>query len=244
LDVSIEGPKILFKLPILGGINITESVVNTWIAMAIIAVFCLWITKDMKVQNPGKKQIIAEKIVMFLRNLVKTNMGDKWMNYVPFVGMLLSFSAVSSMLSITGLRSPTADFSVTLGMALTVFVLIQFYQFKSKGPIGFFTRLAKPVAIMTPMNIVGEISTPLSMSMRHFGNIASGTVLTTLIYASLASFSHKILGAIPNDFFANIPILQIGLPAILSIYFDLFSSCVQAYIFCMLAMANISSAVD
>ena len=129
-------------------------------------------------------------------------------------------------------------------MALVTFFLIEYYHFKSKGLLGFFTRLTEPVVVMTPMNIVGEFATPLSLALRHFGNIASGAVITTLVYGALAALSKTILGWIPNTFIASIPIAQIGLPAVLSIYFDLFSSAIQAYIFCMLTMANIAGAVE
>ena len=244
MNVSINGPKILFTLPIFGGINITASVRNTWLVLIFAAVFCRWLTKDMSVHNPGKKQIVAEKLVLFVRGLVDSNMRSQWAHMVPFVGSVLVFSFLSSVMSVAGLRSPTADFSVTAAMALVTFFLIEFYHFRSKGLLGFFTRLAEPVIVMTPMNIVGEFATPLSLALRHFGNIASGTVITALVYGALASFSQFVLGWIPNTFIANIPIMQVGVPAVLSVYFDLFSSGIQAYIFCMLTMANIAGAAE
>lgn len=244
MDVSINGPKILFTLPFFGGINITESVVNSWLVLIIVTLACLWLTKDMSVTNPGKRQIIAEKLVVAVKELVESNMGTEWAYMTPFIATVFAFSCCSSVMSVTGLRSPTADFSVTLAMALVTFTLIQFYQLKFKGFFGFFKRFTEPVVVMTPMNIVSEFATPLSMSLRHFGNIASGTVITALVYGALSAFSKMLLGWIPNTFIANIPILQVGLPAVLSIYFDLFSSVIQAYIFCMLTMANIASTAD
>ncbi|MBE6866395.1 MAG: F0F1 ATP synthase subunit A [Oscillospiraceae bacterium] len=244
MDVSINGPKILFTLPVLGGINITESVVHAWLVMALIVGACLWLTKDLSVQNPGKKQIIAEKLVLMVRGLVDSNMGSRWAHFVPYIGTLFAFSFVSSVLSVTGLRSPTADFSVTLAMALVTFVLIEYYYFKNKGFFGFFKRLTEPIIVMTPMNLVSEVATPLSLALRHFGNIASGAIITTLVYGALTALSGFVLGWIPNTFIASIPIMQIGLPAVLSIYFDLFSSAIQAYIFVMLTMANIAGTAD
>ena len=94
------------------------------------------------------------------------------------------------------------------------------------------------------MNLVSEVATPLSLALRHFGNIASGAIITTLVYGALTALSGFVLGWIPNTFIASIPIMQIGLPAILSIYFDLFSSAIQAYIFVMLTMANIAGTAD
>jgi len=244
MDVSINGPKILFSLPVFGGINITESVVHSWIVMALIIGVCKWLTKDLSVQNPGRKQIIAEKLVIMVRNLVDSNMGVQWRHFVPYIGTLFVFSFISSVLSVTGLRSPTADFSVTLAMALVTFVLIEYYYFKNKGFLGFFKRLTEPIFVMTPMNLVSEVATPLSLALRHFGNIASGAIITTLVYGALTALSKFVLGWVPNTFIANIPIMQIGLPAVLSIYFDLFSSAIQAYIFVMLTMANIAGTAD
>ncbi len=244
MNISITGPKILFTIPVLGGIPVTETVVNSWIVMVLITLFCIWITGGMTVDNPSRKQLAAEKIVMLFRGLVKSNMGEKWSSYVPFIATVMLFSAISSLLSITGLRSPTADYSVTLAMALVTFTLIQYYNLKSKGPIGFFKRFTEPVAVMTPINVLSEVATPVSMSLRHFGNIASGLVITGLVYGGLTVLSRAVLGWIPNDFLANIPIFQVGVPAILSIYFDVFTSAMQAYIFCMLTMVYVSGAVD
>lgn len=244
MDVSITGPKILFTLPFFGGINITESIVNSWIVLALVAAVCIWLTSDLKVNNPSKKQIIAEKLVLAVRDMVSSNMGERWMNFVPFIATVFVFSCLSSVMSVTGLRSPTADFSVTLGMALVTFGLIQIYQLKFKGIFGFFKRFTEPVIVMTPMNLISEVATPLSMSLRHFGNIASGTVITALVYGALTGLSHLLMGWIPNTFIANIPLFQVGVPAVLSIYFDLFSSAIQAYIFVMLTMANIAGTRD
>lgn len=251
MSVSINGPKILFDLPF-GGIHITETIVNMWIVMAIIIAFRLWITKDMRdpskadevLHNPSKRQAAAEKLVLMAQGLVDSNMGKKWRWFTPYIAMLISFSFVSSFLSITTLRAPTADFSVTLAMALVTFVLIQYYNFKSKGLGGYFKRFTEPIVVMTPMNLISEVATPVSMSLRHYGNIASGIVITSLIYRALRALSNFVLGWIPNRFIASIPIFQVGLPAVLSLYFDLFTSAIQAYIFCMLTMIYVAGAEE
>ena len=106
---------------------------------------------------------------------------------------------------------------------------------------GYFKGFAEPIFVLTPFNIISEIATPISMAFRHFGNVASGSVITTLVYAALAALSHIVLGWLPG-FLGNIPLFQLGIPAILSIYFDLFSGCLQAYIFTMLTMMYIAAA--
>ena len=92
---------------------------------------------------------------------------------------------------------------------------------------------------MTPLNILGEVATPISMAFRHYGNVLSGSVIAVLISAALQGLSSLVLGWLPG-FLGEIPFLQIGIPAILSLYFDIFSGCMQAYIFAMLTMLNIS----
>lgn len=244
MDVSITGPKILLTLPWLGGIQITQSIVHGWLVIAIVTTICFVLTRNLSVDKPGKLQIVAEKIVELLSGLVKNSMGEKWLFYTPYIGALFAYSFFSSILSITGLRSPTSDFSVTLAMALVTFVTVQLYNFKSKGPIGFITRFSKPIWVMTPLNLLSEFATPVSMSLRHFGNISSGVVITAIIYGSLAALSSFVLGWIPSAFIQNIPIFQVGLPAIMSLYFDLFASTLQAYIFCMLTMVFVSGAAE
>jgi F-type H+-transporting ATPase subunit a len=100
---------------------------------------------------------------------------------------------------------------------------------------------------MTPFNILSELATPISMACRHFGNILSGVVINALIYGALAVASSALLGLIPGivgDVLAKIPILDVGVPAVLRVYFDWFSGCMQAFIFCMLTTMYIQNASE
>ncbi len=104
-----------------------------------------------------------------------------------------------------------------------------------------------PIAVMTPFNILSELATPVSMACRHFGNILSGIVINGLIYAALAFASSKLLGLIPGAVgvvLSHVPILDVGLPAVLSVYFDWFTGVIQAYIFCMLTTMYIANAAE
>ncbi len=244
MNLDVHGPKILFEIPVLGGIKITETIVNAWIIMAVITLVCFFLGRNLKVRNPSKRQIVAEKAVTMITNLVKDVMGERNVGYAPYIGTLLMFSAVSSLSSLTGLRPPTADLATTLGWALVTFFMVQAVNIKHHGVGGWLKGFTKPIFVMTPMNIISELANPISMSFRHFGNIAAGMVITSLIYGALAALSSFILGWIPNEFIATIPIFQVGLPALLSIYFDLFTSCLQAYIFCMLTMVFVSGAQE
>ena len=94
--------------------------------------------------------------------------------------------------------------------------------------------------VFAPFNIIGELATPVSMSFRHYGNVLSGVVISTLVAFALQGLSKLVLGWLPG-FLGNFPFLQIGLPAILSLYFDIFSGLMQAFIFAMLTMLYIAT---
>lgn len=240
MNVSVSGPKVIFTIPFLGGIEITETIVNGWIVMAVITLVCFILGRNLSVRNPSKRQIIAEKLVSMLSNLLETTMGKNNMHFLPYIGALFSYSILGSLSGLTGLRAPTGDLNTTVGFALIVFFLVQFYNIKNKGVFGWLKGFTEPVFFLTPLNIISEIANPISMAFRHFGNIASGIVITTLIYGALAALSQMLLGWIPV--IGSIPFLQAGLPALLSIYFDVFTSFLQAYIISMLTMVYVGSA--
>ena len=250
MSLDVHGARIFFEIPILGGIVITETVVNTWIVMAVIIGLCLFLTHNMQVHARTKRQIIAEFIVKKVNKMVGDNMGKRFEEggyYPPLIAAIMSLSALCSLSSMIGMYAPTSDLSTLLGWSLMVFVLITWNKFRAGGPIGYVKGYFEPIPVLLPFNIISEFATPLSMAFRHFGNIASGSVITGLIYAALAAASHALFGWLPGalgQILGAIPILQVGIPAIFSIYFDLFSSCLQAFIFCMLTMMYIGSAAE
>lgn len=228
---------------------LTETVVNTWIVMAVIVGLCLFLTHGMQVHCRTKRQIIAEFIVKKVNAMVGENMGERFLKvgYAPLIASIMGLSALCSLSSMIGMYAPTSDLSTLLGWSLMVFVLITYNKFRVGGPVGYIKGYFEPIPVLLPFNIISEFATPLSMAFRHFGNIASGSVITGLIYAALAAASHALFGWLPGALgqaLGQIPILQVGIPAIFSIYFDLFSSCLQAFIFCMLTMMYIASAAE
>ena len=246
MSLDVHGARILFNI---GPVMITETVVNTWIVMAVIVGLCLFLTSGMQVHCRTKRQIIAEFIVQKMNAMVGENMGEHFVEigYAPLITAIMALSACCSLSSMIGMYAPTSDLSTLLGWSAMVFVLITYNKFKSGGPLGYIKGYFEPIPILLPFNIISEFATPLSMAFRHFGNIASGSVITGLIYAALAAASHALLGWLPGalgQVLGQIPILQVGIPAIFSIYFDLFSSCLQAFIFCMLTMMYIGSAAE
>ena len=247
MNLEVHGAKIFFEIPIFGGIPITETIVNTWIVMAVITLICIFLTHDLKVHAESKRQVVAEYLVGMVTNLVKNNMGERFMGYVSYIGALFSLSAFCSLSSLIGLYAPTSDLSTTAAWALMTFVMITYYKIRTNGIGGYLKGYTEPVFVMTPLNIISEIATPVSMAFRHFGNIASGSVVTLLIYGALSTLSAMVLGLLPGalgEVLSHIPIFAVGIPAVLSIYFDLFTSVLQAFIFSMLTMSYIKSACE
>ena len=252
MNFDISGAKIFFRipthLPIFGDIVVSETVVVSWLVMLIITGLCIFLTRGLKVEHIGKRQALAELIVESAENLVRNNTGGTKFDYlIPFVGALFATSVVSNLISLVGLRSPTADLSVEAAWALTVFTMITANKIKAGGLLGYLKGFTTPIPVMTPFNILSEIATPISMACRHFGNVLSGVVINGLIYAALGVASAALFGLIPGavgDFLSRIPILAVGLPAIMSFYFDWFSGIMQAFIFTMLTIMYIANAAE
>lgn len=166
-------------------------------------------------------------------------MGSYFEGFAPFIAAIMVLSGFSSLLTLVGLYPPTSDLNVVAGWALVTFILITYYKCKC-GLWHYIKGFAEPVAFLTPLNVIGEVATPVSMAFRHYGNILSGSVISVLVAAALQGLSKIVLGWLPGVL-GQIPFLQIGLPAVLSVYFDVFSGLLQAFIFAMLTMLYISS---
>ena len=239
--VQIGGAQVYFTIPLpIQELPISAAQINSWAVMLSILGLCLYLTHGIKVIPDSKRQIAAEWIVDTVNKLVRSNMGEKFMGFAPFVAGILALSALSSLSSLLGLFAPTSDLNIVLGWAILVFILITHYKLKG-GLWAYIKGFFSPIPVFAPLNIIGEIATPISMSFRHYGNVMSGMVISTLIAFALRSLSNALLGWLPGVL-SQIPFLQIGLPAVLSLYFDIFSGCMQAFIFAMLTMMFISTA--
>ena len=235
--ITITGARVFFEIPMpIQNFPITESQVNSAIVMVVLLFFCLYITHGIGERIKLKRQHFAEMIVEKVDGLVKDNMGEYFMGFTPFVIAILALSALSSLLTLFGLYPPTSDINIVGGWAILVFILITYYKMKC-GPIHYVKSLADPI-LLTPLNVISEIATPISMAFRHYGNVLSGSVIGVLVATALGGLSSMVLGWLPG-FLADIPLFQIGIPAVLSVYFDIFSGCLQAFIFAMLTMMYI-----
>jgi F-type H+-transporting ATPase subunit a len=251
MELDVSGAKVFFTIPIdfplLGKIQISETMVVSWLVMLLITGLCIWLTHDLRVDNISKRQALAEMLVETAHNFVVGNAGERFAGMIPFIAALFATSVVSNLISLVGLRSPTADLSTEAAWAVIVFIMITGQKIKSGGIGGYLKGFTTPIPIMTPFNILSELATPVSMACRHFGNILSGVVINGLIYGALAVASSALLGLIPGvvgDLLSQIPILDVGIPAVLSVYFDWFTGFMQAFIFCMLTVMYIANAAE
>ena len=237
--ISITGALIYFTIPMpLQDWPITEAQINSLLVVIAVLGVCLYMTHGIRAGMPTKRQLLAEWAVEKMDAMTRESTGEFFAGYAPFITAILVLSALSSLSSLLGLFPPTSDVNVIAGWAILVFALITY--FKLKGGVGNYLKgFLEPIPVMLPLNILGEVATPVSMTFRHYGNVLSGSVIAVLIATALGGLSSLLLGWLPG-FLGDIPFLRIGIPAILSLYFDIFSGCMQAYIFAMLTMLNIS----
>lgn len=221
---SVNGPMQVFEYELFGmKLAFSESIIVEWIVILILGIVFFILGRNLKVRPTSKRQVIAEMMVSTFSGMVSDSMGIRYKKYTPYISALFCFSMLSSLMGLFGLRSPTADVSVVGAWGIITFVLVQRNKFKTGGVKGFFKGFVEPMPFMLPFNLIGEVANPLSQTLRHFGNILTGMVIGGLIYFALGSFA-------------------IALPAILSLYFDLFSSLIQAYIFVTLTMSYVAMA--
>ena len=249
-DLSVTGPKVYVRISELfekfGGIAgnfITQTTVTLFAATLLIIAICFFATRKIS-KRPGRFQVVVEKLVNMLYGLVEDTMGKHNLKFAPYIGTLFLSSIFCTLLGMTQVfRSATADLSVTFAWALVTIGMVWYNNIKNFGFGTWLKGFTEPIVVMTPMNVVSEIATPVSMAFRHFGNVAGGSVLTMLIYSALAALNYVVFGWLPDVILEYIPpIFQVGIPAVLSVYFDLFSGFVQALVFSLLTRVYVGGA--
>ena len=227
------GPRVIFELP--GGIPVTETVTTTWIIMAVLILLAYIGTRRFE-KVPRGVQSVVEVLVDAIYKLTAQTMGEDKRNFAPYIGTIMIYLVFANLAGLFGFRPPTADVNTTLALALMTFFMIHFFGMKRKGVGNYLKGFLQPFPALLPLNILGELATPISLSFRLFGNIVGGLIIMNLLYGALASFSVK-LGI-------GIPVLQAGVPAVLHLYFDVFAGVLQSFIFSMLTMVFVSMAMD
>ena len=253
MDLSVNGPKVYVRIEwlyerfkdsianIFGNFGnvITQTTISLLVVTILLMILAKVATRNLT-KRPGRLQVIVEKLVSMLYGLVEDTMGKHNLKFAPYIGTLFLSSIIGSLIGTTAIfRSTTADLSVTLAWALVTTGMVWYNNIKNFGFKAWLKGFTEPIVVMTPMNIVSEIAQPMSMAFRHFGNVAGGSVLTSLIYAALAVATNALFRWLPM---LMPPILQAGIPAFLSLYFDFFSGFVQAFVFCLLTMVYVAGA--
>ena len=211
MNMSIDGAFIYFEIPFFGGIPITQTTVSSLLVTIILCVASVMLGRNLK-KRPNGTQVMVEKGVMMLQNMVIESMGAHNVHWTPFIGTIFLSSIFGSFIGLTGfLRSSTADISCTMVWAIMVSVIIWYNNIKNNGFVGWLKSFTEPIVVMTPMNLVGEIAQPVSMGFRHFGNVAGGGVITTLIYTSLSLASAAVMNLITaNGWAVSVVLIAAG----------------------------------
>ncbi|WDV46081.1 F0F1 ATP synthase subunit A [Clostridiaceae bacterium M8S5] len=210
-------------------IYIHDTVIHSWIIVILLSIFAIYVGNKAKKVKPKDRPKgilnIVEMVVEGIRSLVKSTMGEDKMKFAPYIMTLAFFLVVANLFGLLGLTPPTSDYNVTFALAIITFVLTQYYGLKSKGLKGYIKGFFEPVFFLFPLNIIGELANPVSLSFRLFGNILSGVIIMGLLYNALGFVAPVIT-----------PIFHS--------YFDIFSGLIQTFIFMMLTMVFVSMAMD
>ena len=295
MNVNVSGPYIYYPIPIFGGIPITQTTVSLLVVTILLCTAFILLGRNLK-KRPDGKQVLVEKGVSMLYNMVVGTMGEHNAHFVPLIGTIFLSSICGSLIGMTGfLRSTTADLSVVLVWSVMVTLIIWYNNIKHNGFLGWLKGFTEPIFIMTPMNLLSEFAQPVAMAFRHFGNVAGGGVITSILYTALGMASAVVLNLIASSplavgiilaaagvgmifvgrlprlktwkykaafpvfgvlcialgvlgllqhlgILSDVPVLMLGIPAVLSLYFDLFSGFVQALVFSMLTMVYVAGA--
>lgn len=222
-----------------GNFKLSETVVTSWIIIAGLAIASYLLTRNLQKVPTTKRQIFLEIAVGGVQKLVTETMGEdtvkKMPNMIPYIGSLFLFFACSNLIGLLGFRSPTTDLDTTLAWAMMTFFMIYYAGIKFNG-LAYFKGLLEPLPFLLPLNIIGELAKPISLSFRPFGNILGGAVIMTLLY--------QFLGYVSTSVGLSIPIGQLLIPVPLHLYFDLFSGLLQSFIFIMLTMVFVGNAAE
>ncbi len=242
MDIGIHVAKVFY----IGGVEIwiTETMINTWIICGVLIFIAILVNRS--IRNPKRVptgvQNLVELVVDATDKFVESVMGTHAKRFSSFYGGMFLFLLVSNISGLflapgtrfygdpTGtwfgfMRPPTADIATTFALALITFFMTQGFGIYAKGIVKWGKDLTEPMWPLTPLNIIGELANPISLSFRLFGNILGGTIIMGLYY--------------------NLPwYAMVGMPSVLHGYFDIFAGVLQAFIFVMLSMTFVSGAME
>jgi F-type H+-transporting ATPase subunit a len=212
---------VAFTIPIFNGIPVSESVVVMWIIMLVLIIASVLATRNLKTVPAGVQNVI-EIIIDTINNFVKGIIGNEWKAFAPYIGTVALFLAVANTISIFGFKPPTKELNTTAALAVMSIAVVTGAGIYFKGFKGWLIGFKEPIAVMLPMNILEFFVRPLSLAMRLFGNILGSFVIMELLYQ----------------------VVPIGVPAIMSIYFDIFDGLIQMVVFIFLTTLFIKEAIE
>lgn len=210
-----------FEIPIFGGIPVPESCVITWVIIAVLVILCKIFVRNLKTVPTGA-QLLIEMLITWLNNFFVDIMGQKGKKYLPFLETLIIYIGVSNVIGLFGLRPPTKDLNVTAGLAIMSIIYIQYCGIKENGVKRWLRSFKEPMPLLLPINIMELIIKPLSLCMRLFGNVLGAFVIMELVKLCI----------------------PVGVPLILSLYFDVFDGLIQAYVFVFLTSLFMAEAME
>ena len=195
-----------------GPLQIPESVVISWVIMVLVVLGSILLTRNLKVDHISKRQAVLELAYTAGKNFFEGLLGKEGACYVPYLMTVAIYIACSNLIGVFGVKPPTKDLDVTAALALMSIVLIEYSGIRARGGVGFLKSLAAPTPVMTPMNILEIAIRPTSLCMRLFGNVLGAFVIMELIKQ----------------------VVPVFVPAVFSLYFDLFDGLIQTYVFVFL----------
>ncbi|MEE1114700.1 MAG: F0F1 ATP synthase subunit A [Eubacterium sp.] len=206
----------------IAGIRITESVAATWIIIAAVLLISLVLTRNLRVEDPGKGQLALEGAVKWLYDFFDSTMGHEGAEYYFYLMTVIVFIGIANLMGIIGFKPPTKDLNVTIALSVMSIVLIQVANIRKRGPKGWLKSFAEPMPIVAPINVLELFIKPLSLCMRLFGNVLGSFVIMELIEI----------------------VVPVIVPMIFSLYFDIFDGLIQAYVFAFLTALFMKEAME
>lgn len=203
-------------------VDVLESVVITWVIMAFVLLLSIFLTRNLKLHDVSKRQLVLETIVVKLQDFVTGMIGEEGKAYVPYLCTVLLYIGLANIIGLFGLKPPTKDMNVTAALAIMSIILIEAAGIRKRGVKGWLKSFTQPIAIVTPINILEIFIRPLSLCMRLFGNVLGAFVIMELI---------KLL-------------IPVAVPVPFSLYFDIFDGLIQAYVFVFLTSLFIKEAIE
>lgn len=206
---------------------ITTTTIGAWIITLTLLLIGFMASRKLKraTDVPGGFQNALEYAMEMLDKMADGILGGNANRFVNYIGTIFLFILFCNLSGLFGLRAPTGDFGVTFLLGMFTFFIVNYQGIKNHG-VGHFTGLFQPIPVLFPINVIGEIANPISISLRLFANLLSGIIIMGLWYGMMPWFA------------------KIGIPAALHVYCDLFSGCIQTYVFCMLTMVYINDKMD